>query len=121
MPGPLAGWAAGLELSGLPDAVALSARQFLQRATDLDPAVRRSLGERLAGQVASQVSPAPPPGTPPESYLAAVLAERRRRAEARLTDDRPRPPIGPAPAPPPPAPVNPPTRPRDPDNFVPPT
>jgi uncharacterized RDD family membrane protein YckC len=121
MPGPLAGWAAGLELSGLPDAVALSARQFLQRATDLDPAVRRSLGERLAGQVASQVSPAPPPGTPPESYLAAVLAERRRRAEARLTDDRPRSPIGPAPAPPPPAPVNPPTRPRDPDNFVPPT
>lgn len=83
MPGPLAGWAAGLELSGLPDAVALSARQFLHRAADLDAGVRATLSRDLATQVAGYVRPAPPPGTDPEPYLAAVLAERRRRAENR--------------------------------------
>ncbi|MGH4013117.1 MAG: RDD family protein [Pseudonocardiaceae bacterium] len=104
MPPPLAGWAAGLELSGLPDSVALSARLFLHRASDLEPSVRASLGQRLATQVAGHVSPAPPPGTPCEPYLAAVLAERRRREEARLAANRPVPTAPPAPAPPAPPP-----------------
>jgi hypothetical protein len=130
MPAPLIGWAAGLELSGLPDAVALSARQFLQRAPDLDAGVRASLGQRLAAQVAGHVSPAPPLGTPPEPYLAAVLAERRRREEARLTAHPlaplPAPPTPPGPAPwPPPLPANFPSpdapRRRDPDSFTPPS
>ncbi|MGH4019777.1 MAG: RDD family protein, partial [Pseudonocardiaceae bacterium] len=79
MPPPLAGWAAGLELSGLPDGLALDARQFLQRCDQLDPAVRASMGTALAADVAAHVSPPVPPGTPAEPYLAAVLAERRRR------------------------------------------
>lgn len=97
MPQPLAGWAAGLELSGLPDPVALSARQFLHRASDLEPGVRASLGQALATQVAGHVSPAPPPGTPCEPYLAAVLAERRRREETRLATNRPVAPVVPPP------------------------
>ncbi|MGH3565126.1 MAG: RDD family protein [Pseudonocardia sp.] len=89
MPPQLAGWAASLALSQLPHAPALSARQFLQRAGDLDPQVRVSLGAALAGQIAAHVSPAPPIGTPAEAYLAAVLAERRRREEVRLTAQQP--------------------------------
>ncbi|MGH3611539.1 MAG: RDD family protein [Pseudonocardia sp.] len=89
MPPQLAGWAASLALSQLPDAPALSARQFLQRVGDLDPQVRVSLGAALAGQVAAHVSPAPPTGTPAEAYLAAVLAERRRREEVRLAAQQP--------------------------------
>lgn len=89
MPPQLAGWAASLALSQLPDAPASSARQFLRRAGDLDPQVRASLGAALAGQVAAHVSPAPPIGTPAEAYLAAVLAERRRREQARLTAQQP--------------------------------
>jgi len=73
-------WARGLELSGLPDSVALPAQEFLIRAQDFDPEVRSSMAEGLAAQVAGHVSPAPPPGTQPEEYLSAVLAERRRRA-----------------------------------------
>lgn len=103
MPPRLASWAASLALSQLPDALALSARQFLQRARDLDPAVRASMGTGLAQQFATHVSPAAPVGTPAEPYLAAVLAERRRRDGIRLTA-RPAPP-GQLPADPPPHPA----------------
>jgi len=84
MPPELAGWASGLELSQLPDEVANTARQYLSRWNQLSPAVRHEMGARVAEQVAAYVSPPPPPGVPHTAYLAAVLAERRRRAEARL-------------------------------------
>jgi uncharacterized RDD family membrane protein YckC len=84
MPPPLAGWAAGLDLAGLPDDLALSVRQFLSRASDLTPQAREDLGGRLAGAVAAVTSPPPPPGTPGWAYLSAVLAERRRRDQARV-------------------------------------
>ena len=83
MPPPLATWAATLELSRLPDHLALSARQFLSRARDLSADVRHSMGNRIAYEVSQHVAPTPPPGCPPEAYLAAVLAERRRREEVR--------------------------------------
>ena len=83
MPPGLASWAATLELSGLPDDLALSARQFMSRATELSPQARVSLGGQIAGDVSRFVAPPPPPGCPPEPYLAAVLAERRRRELAR--------------------------------------
>src|SRR5690606_11299490 len=95
MPPELAGWAATLELSLLPDEVANAARSYLTRAPQLSPAIRHELGERIAGQVAAYVSPPPPPGVPPPAYLAAVLAERRRRAEERLAARTP--PAGPPP------------------------
>ncbi|GLZ52387.1 RDD family protein [Actinomycetospora sp. NBRC 106378] len=76
----LAGWASTLQLSALPDDLALAARQFLARAGDLAPDVRRTLGERLATDVAARVAPDPPSGITAETYLTAVLAERRRRA-----------------------------------------
>jgi uncharacterized RDD family membrane protein YckC len=80
MPPPLVGWAASLELSGLPDAVANSARSYLDRYWELTPQARYELGQRIAADVAARVSPPPPPGTPPLDFLAAVLAERRARA-----------------------------------------
>ena len=83
MPPPLATWAATLELSRLPDHLALSARQFLSRARDLSVDVRHTMGSQIAYEVSKHVAPAPPPGCPPEPYLAAVLAERRRREEVR--------------------------------------
>ncbi len=84
MPSPLADWAGGLELSGLPDDLALAARQFLQRCDQLDPEVRASMAASLADEVAARVRPGPPPGTPAETYLAAVTAQRRIREQARL-------------------------------------
>jgi uncharacterized RDD family membrane protein YckC len=84
MPPGLEGWAYGLDLSRLPDDLALAARQYVARAGDLAPEVRDAMGARLAAAVDAVVSPPPPHGVPPWSYLSAVLAERRRRELARL-------------------------------------
>ena len=84
MPPALAGWAATLQLSGLDDGTAETARQYLSRYYTLTPAARTEFGQRIAAAVAAQVSPAPPPGAAPPDYLSAVLAERRAREQARI-------------------------------------
>lgn len=101
MPLPLAPWAATLDLSRLPDDLALSARTFLARAPELRPDVRGPMAWRIASDVARCTTPPPPSGTPPEAFLAAVLAERRRREWLRQAPPTPPPTEA---APPPPAP-----------------
>jgi hypothetical protein len=87
MPPQLAGWAVAADMASLPDALALATRQFLDRAGSLNPASRATIGTQLAAQALEHVAPAPPPGHHPETVLAAVLAERRRRDELRLARD----------------------------------
>jgi uncharacterized RDD family membrane protein YckC len=84
IPPPLLGWAQHLEVSRLSDQTAAAASSFLRRFYDLRPAAREQLGMQLAAAVAAQVSPPPPPGTEPAAFLAAVLAVRREREQARL-------------------------------------
>jgi uncharacterized RDD family membrane protein YckC len=102
MPPSMAWWASSLQLSGLDGERAEVARQFLSRATQLDPQLRQQMAYRIAGDVVSRIAPPPPPGAPPELVLAAVLAERHRRELARLRPmpPGPWPPTGPAPRPP---------------------
>jgi uncharacterized RDD family membrane protein YckC len=112
VPEPLAGWAQHLELSGLPDQTAEAAGSYLRRYYELTPAARDEFGQRLAAAVAAQVTPAPPAGTPPAAFLAAVLAVRRERETARLAamQREPTPPAQPAyraPGAPAPQPANP--------------
>jgi uncharacterized RDD family membrane protein YckC len=94
MPPQLAWWASSLQLSGLGPEQAELARQFLSRASQLDPGVRDQMAYRIASEVVARISPPPPPGVPPQLVLAAVLAERHRRELARL---RPPPPVAPPP------------------------
>ncbi|MHB8340934.1 MAG: RDD family protein [Mycobacteriales bacterium] len=99
MPPELAAWAASLDLSALPDSVALGARQFLARAAELSPAAREQLGARVVTDLAARTAPPPPPGTSAPAFVTAILVERRRRAT-------PAAPLAPAPQPAPaPAPV----------------
>jgi uncharacterized RDD family membrane protein YckC len=84
LPPALAAWAATAELSGLTDATAETARQYLSRYYDFTPATRDEFGQRIAAAVAAQVSPPPPAGSSPPDYLSAVIAERRGRAHARM-------------------------------------
>jgi uncharacterized RDD family membrane protein YckC len=88
MPAELATWARGADVAGLPTGLALAVRQFLQRLPGLDPASRVSVGTSLAEQVSPYVAPPPPPGTAPEAFLAAVIATRRERDQARLGRER---------------------------------
>jgi uncharacterized RDD family membrane protein YckC len=133
MPPPLAGWATTLDLTRLPDDLALSARGFLMRHTELTPAAQQALGSQLAAAVAAVVTPEPPAGTPDWAYLSAVLAERRRRAEQAAWGVAPQPvggygyygtpppPVSPPAAPPPGPPPPPAADPRETGGFAPPS
>ncbi|MDA8434924.1 MAG: RDD family protein [Actinomycetales bacterium] len=88
MPPALEGWAATLDLTRLPDVTVLQARQFLARAASIAPGVRTTIGQQLAAEVASYVTPPAPLGTPPETYLLTVLTERMRRASRAGTPPR---------------------------------
>ncbi len=82
VPFSLGEWARVVDIRRLPDGLALEARQFLTRALALHPSSRRQLGESLSARVAPFVSPLPPDGTHPETFLTAVLAVRRDREYA---------------------------------------
>ncbi len=100
MPPNLAWWASSLQLSGLRPEQAELARQFLSRASQLEPGIRDQMAYRIYAEVVAQVSPPPPPDAPPPLVLAAVLAERHRREFARLRPATPPVPTWPAAAPP---------------------
>jgi uncharacterized RDD family membrane protein YckC len=84
MPPPLAQWASQLDLTRLPDGLALAARDYLSRMHQLRPDAAQSLGYGLAQQVGQAIGAPLPPGVPVWAYLAAVLAERRARDQARV-------------------------------------
>ncbi len=84
MPPQLAAWATSADMASLPSGLVLAVRQYLSRLSTIDPTTRASMGARLAEQVRPYVAPPPAPGTPPELFLAAVLASRRERDTARL-------------------------------------
>lgn len=97
MPPPLAEWAQTLQLSGLTTEQANLARQFLNRAGQLAPQTRDQMLYQISTDVLASIAPPPPPGTPPQFMLAAVLAERHRRA---LEHMQPAYPAAPLPVPP---------------------
>jgi uncharacterized RDD family membrane protein YckC len=80
MPPQLADWARGLDLSQLSDELVLAARQYLARYHELSEQARFDLGTRLADDVGAAIRSPRVEVTHPHPYLAAVLAERRRRA-----------------------------------------
>jgi uncharacterized RDD family membrane protein YckC len=108
MPPWLAGWAATLDLSRLPDELALAVRNYLARRHDFTTAAADNLGWRLANDVAQHIGVPVPYGVPAADYLAAVLAERRAREHAGVGLSGPAPwaaPVAQPPqAPPPPSP-----------------
>lgn len=84
MPPQLTEWAAQLDLSRVPDGLALAIRQYLGRFHTLAPESRAILGSRLVAEVADAIGTPCPPGVPPWAYLSAVVAERRNREAAKL-------------------------------------
>ena len=83
MPPPLAGWAATLPVSALPNDLAPATAKYLGRLHQLSHDAAASLGYRLAAEVSAHLGSPVPPNVPIPAYLAAVLAERRTREENR--------------------------------------
>ena len=86
-PPHLQAWASTADLADPPVGLAVAVRQFLLRAPSLAPQHRWATAQRLADALSSYAAPAPPAGTHPEDFLAAVLAERRERDVARMRAD----------------------------------
>ncbi|WP_410661496.1 RDD family protein [Amycolatopsis sp. lyj-112] len=89
MPPQLAYWASQLDLTRLPNDLALAVRQYLGRTSELRPEAAEALGYGLAQQVAAAIGAPVPPGVPSWAYLSAVLAERRQRDHAKLLPPQP--------------------------------
>lgn len=87
MPPGLASWARRADIGQAPVGVTLAVRQYLARLPTIDWESRRRIGAMLADQMSAYVAPAPPPGTTPWEFLAAVTAARRDRDLARLRRD----------------------------------
>lgn len=77
-------WVAAADVGRLPLTLMQDIRSFLPRAARINPESRRQLSRDLLHRTLPHVAPAPPPGTVPEEFLAAVIAERSRRDEGRL-------------------------------------
>lgn len=84
VPAALSDWAAAADVGRLPVTLMQDIRSFLPRAESINPASRHQLSRDLLRRTLPHVAPAPPPGTAPEDFLAAVVAERSRRDEERL-------------------------------------
>ncbi|MFI1186771.1 RDD family protein [Streptomyces californicus] len=80
----LVGRFAQLDLSAVPDGLWLAVRQYLTRMQQLDPAVGRSIADRLAGDLVERTGTAVPQGVPAAAFLAAVLHERQAREARRV-------------------------------------
>lgn len=84
VPLSLRDWAQAADVGRLPLPLLQDIRAFLPRAGQINAESRHQLSRDLLRRTLPHVAPAPPPGTLPEEFLAAVLAERSRRDEMRL-------------------------------------
>ena len=84
MPPPLARWAAGADIASCRPGSRVAIRQFLGRVHAIEPAARRRSGPGSPSRPGRTSRPRRRPGTPPEAFLAAVIAARRDRDHARL-------------------------------------
>lgn len=90
VPTHLRPWATVADIGRVPDGTARRAAMFVRQAGRMSPLSREETVRSLATELSHYVAPLPPPGTSPHDFLAAVLAERRRRETARLTREHER-------------------------------
>lgn len=88
VPSQLEAWARSADVGRLPLELGQDIRAFLPRADRMHAESRRTMARALLQRTLPHVAPAPPPGTDPEQFLAAVIAERSRRDQERLEHAR---------------------------------
>lgn len=83
VPARLAGWADAADVTALPGPLLYRVAQFLATAAERAPASRLERAIELAEELNAYVAPAPPAGTHPEEFLAAIVDRSRREAVGR--------------------------------------
>lgn len=84
VPEPLQPWAASADIGRVPDGLAVAITRFLRQAPKMLPDARARNGWELTQAVIPYVAPGPGSQVPPETFLLAVVAERRNRDYAIL-------------------------------------
>lgn len=84
MPERLRGWARDADISAIPAPLVRRMHLFLSSAPRMRPDARLQRAVELATELNPRIAPAPPVGTHPEEFLAAVTAEHRDRELARM-------------------------------------
>jgi uncharacterized RDD family membrane protein YckC len=88
MPPSLGAWATTLDMTGMDDRLILAIRHYLSRNREIREPARTALGKQLAREVSLCTTPPPPVTAAGWEYLAAVLAERNRRAQLQMAKAR---------------------------------
>ncbi|GAA4656882.1 RDD family protein [Arthrobacter cryoconiti] len=81
----LAPWAQLADIGRLPDPLVRRISLFLGQGRHMAAGSRAALGAALASEALLHVSPAPPHGTSPEIFLAALISEHRERDFVRMS------------------------------------
>jgi len=77
-PPGLEGYVSGLDASALGPRDYVTVREALHRLPSMAPAARQRVAAEIARPLAARVSPPPPPGLPPETWLLCLAAALRR-------------------------------------------
>lgn len=77
----LLAWVRQVEFSQVPDSLWSATRMFVSRAAGMTTYPRTTTAQSLAQRLSLRTTPAPPFGTSPEDFLAALVYERRRRSQ----------------------------------------
>lgn len=85
MPPDLQEWASRAQILDPGPALQTECLSYLRTTRDLAPGLRPQVAASLAERLAAHVAPAPPAGTDPERFIAAVLVVLRDREFERLT------------------------------------
>lgn len=84
MPPDLAAWADRAQILAPTPALQAECLDYLRSNRGLAPGLRPRVASALAARLAAGVAPAPPAGTDPERFIAAVLVVLRDREFARM-------------------------------------
>lgn len=90
LPHAMQQWAQVADLGQLPAGLAHQVNALIRNAPTMTPPARAQLAGQLYTQVLPYVTPGPPPGIDPFTFLVGVMAERRNRDAAVLARRRQR-------------------------------
>ncbi len=83
-------WARVADVGRIPNALAAQTNSLIRNATTMQPAALTTMAATLTEQMRHYVTPGPPSGVDPMTFLVGVMAERRGRDQAVLVRRRER-------------------------------
>lgn len=90
LPAAMEQWAQVADVGRIPTGLASQANELIRNLSTMNPTALASLAATVTEQMRHYVTPGPPPGVDPLTFLTGVMAERRNRDQAVLQQRRER-------------------------------